>query len=180
MITTPTPRSVKNQAPNSRGKCGCNSTSAWLSGGLSVVGGLAAGAAVMYLLDPDRGGKRHTSLARKVTDTVRGATKAAGSAWEHAGGAKRRLRERLHHGVEAIGERAGRFGGRLAGVGSKATSEVAGLRERIGRLLGIRERREWYHVSGPVELMSAIGLVGLGASLVYFFRSTGGRSAGSD
>jgi hypothetical protein len=75
----------------------CSSKSGWLSGLLSLAGGVGLGAGLLYLMDPDQGAKRRRQIAR-------GASGLASSAREYAG--------------EGYGAVSGTVGSLLGSVGS--------------------------------------------------------------
>lgn len=73
---------------------------------IALVGGLGLGAALMYLFDPDRGGRRRAVIREKAED-------AASKAGEYAETVSRDLRNRAH---EVVAEAKGIFKGNPSDV----------------------------------------------------------------
>jgi len=93
-----------------------------LSSALALAGGLATGAGLMYLLDPDLGSRRRERAKRRLgRATHRAAVSARESAQELGDRARAALNGKSRHGLHLPRSRAGKVA-----VGTLAAAALAG------------------------------------------------------
>jgi len=88
-----------------------------LESGLSLVGGAALGAALMYLLDPDAGRRRREELTDSASNALSGTGEALSSTWE------------------TVAERARNVGGALAGHAQHLSDNASHLAGHASKLI---------------------------------------------
>jgi uncharacterized membrane protein/gas vesicle protein len=138
-----------------------------------LVGGAAAGAILMYLLDPDRGRDRRTAGTDKIRGLGRQTTHALGSALHSAGNRLGSVVEdagqRVSHVAESVADRTrelaehvrpdhpagARLGDSLARMGHSASDRLGESVNRIGASVG-----RWSPGLGGPTMMGS-GLLGL-------------------
>ena len=155
-----------------------NSCRTGMMSGLSLVGGLAIGAGLMYLLDPEEGEKRR----KTVRNLAGGAMSASGSAlqsgweklretagrlYEAAGEGAGAFREKLSEGAEYVADN--RYARRLSKSARRASGEAS---DRFGYLL--HGRRHYGLESGLSQGMAAVACLALGVGAMYFLDPTDG------
>ncbi|MFK3737057.1 SRPBCC family protein [Massilia sp. TN1-12] len=111
------------------------------------LGGAAAGALLMYMLDPDRGGARRARSAAAVRGAGTRTSQALGHAWhgagERLGAAGERLRGTVRQAAADVREavRPDGAGGRLLdGAGARMAHDAQHGMERIGDATGAPDR----------------------------------------
>lgn len=140
----------------------CSSSSGWLSGLLSLVGGVGIGAGLLYLLDPDKGQKRRNQILSSASDL-------ASSAKDYAGDA-----------LGGIGSKVGNLLGsardyasdKLHGVSDYAHDRAHDVRDYAQRQVFGETRAE--HRLGVT--ICALSSMALGAALMYAFDPASGKN----
>jgi gas vesicle protein len=166
---------------------------------VSGIGGLAIGAALMYLFDPQVGQKRREKVreaAHSAVDASTGAlsslasgvTTAASGVSEQVG----ELTDRLHHLGDTRDEYTGRIGSAYRGIrgsvgdyledlADKARSQFRGAsrsaRQYSKSLPTVQmTSRESEGFSGTTTAVSAVGALAVGCAAMYFLDPRQGRS----
>jgi len=125
-------------------------------GGLSLLGGLGVGAALMYLLDPEKGADRRARLRQTAGDTL----SATG--------------EVLGNTVSALSSRASNLGSRAVDVASDYIQRGKEyLPEAEDYLPDMRKEDEGFSTTS--FLLTAVGCCAAGAALMFLFDPSQGR-----
>ena len=140
--------------------------------GLSILGGLAVGAGLMYLLDPDEGPDRRKTVGNIASGAISTGGSALSSGWD-------KLKDTAARVYEAASEGAGAFRDKLsdgadyamdnqyARRASKAARRAHG--EASDRLGYLWHGRENYGLrSGTGQGLAAIGILAAGVGAMYF------------
>jgi len=168
----------------------------WIEVTTSMVGGAGIGAALMYLLDPERGDHRREELREMAHHAVQAANvtlgageEALGEAWEDASGRARgwgqrisrqaqRARARLmHHAADAqsaAGDWMDDAHDRARGYGRDASNSARGYARqaskyasRAGSYLPYHEES---HVGSAIGITAGVvGALALGAGIMFLF-----------
>jgi hypothetical protein len=160
------------------------SSSSWLTGLMSLAGGVGIGAGLLYLLDPEEGERRRRNImggARNMGHNLAGtASDWLTSAGDYASDTAHGARKATRHSAEeaggmiggALSSVRGFVGDKLSGVSDYASGryeESKGyLQDRLGR-----ETRLEHRISMGVCALSSMAV---GAALMYVFDPTMGRS----
>jgi len=139
-----------------------SSSSGWLAGLLSMVGGVGLGAGLLYLLDPDKGQKRRNQILSSASDLASTAKDYAGDAFGSIGskvgdalGSARDYASEKMHGMR------GYASDRADDVRAYAQKQVFG------------ESREQHRVGVTICALSSMAL---GAALMYAFDPNSGKN----
>jgi len=142
------------------------SSSGWLAGLLSMVGGVGIGAGLLYLLDPDKGQKRRNQILSSASDLASSAKDYAGDAFGSIGskvgdalGSARDYASEKMHGVS--GYARDRADDVAHGVRAYAQKQVFG------------ETRAEHRVGVTICALSSMAL---GAALMYAFDPASGKN----
>jgi len=140
--------------------------------GLSILGGLAIGAGLMYLLDPDEGADRRKTVGNLASGAISTSGSALSSGWD-------RLKDTAGRVYDAASEGAGAFRDKLsdgadyvsdnkyAKRASKAARRAQDqASDRLGYLWHGRESHGLE--SGTSQGVAAIGILALGVGAMYF------------
>ena len=165
-----------------------SSSSAWLTGLMSLAGGVGLGAGLLYLLDPDEGEKRRRNISRgarnfghNIAETASDWLTSAGDyASDTAHGASKSTRRMAHRGADeatgmiggALSTVRGFVGDKLSGVSDYASEKYEGTKGYFQDRLG-RETQVEHRVSMGICALSSMAI---GAALMYVFDPTMGRS----
>jgi len=166
----------------------CSTSSSWLTGLMSLAGGIGIGAGLLYLLDPESGEKRRRNimsgarhlgenLSETASDWLTSAGDYAGDTARSAHKSTRRFaRDRAD---EASGMMSGALGSvrdfvgdKFGGVGDYASEKYEDAKGYLQDRLG-RETRMEHRVGVSICALSSMAL---GAALMYVFDPTMGRS----
>jgi osmotically-inducible protein OsmY len=140
--------------------------------GLSLVGGLAIGAGLMYLLDPDEGPDRRKTVGNLASGALSASGSALSSGWEKLRDTAGRLyeaasegagtfRDRLSEGAEYVSDN--RYANRLSKSARRASDEAS---SRLGYLM--HGRRNYGLESGISQGAAALACLALGVGAMYF------------
>lgn len=137
------------------------SGSGWLSGLISVVGGVGIGAGLLYLLDPDKGQKRRSRI-------MHGAADLASSAKDYAGDALGSVGSKVGSALGAARDYASdKFSG-VSGYASDRMDDARAFAQK--QVFG--ETRAEHRVGVTICALSSMAL---GAALMYAFDPQAGR-----
>jgi len=167
------------------------SSSAWLSGLMSLAGGVGIGAGLLYLLDPEQGEKRRRNIAsgaRSLGSNIAGSTSdwltsAGDYASDTASSANRSARRMASRGADeaggmlsgiggALGSVRGFVGDKLGGVSDYASDRYENAKGYLQDQL-CEETRMQHRVNVGICALSSMAL---GAALMYVFDPTMGSS----
>jgi len=140
----------------------CSSSSGWLSGLLSLVGGVGIGAGLLYLLDPDKGEKRRNQILSSASDM-------ASSAKDYAGDALGGIGSKVG---SLIGSARDYASDKMHGVSDYASDSAKGVRDFAQRQV-FGETRSEHRVGVTICALSSMAL---GAALMYAFDPASGKS----
>jgi hypothetical protein len=157
---------------------------------LMLLGAAGLGVGLMYVLDPEHGQRRREALAGKahnalsstgeaVGSTIHGASDSARSFAKKVSGYAHHLADHLHeeaHDAMASGEHAAR---EYVSRAQKRASEIPhGLMDRAGSFMSRHHKEpERSAVTLATEITAAtVGLIGLGAGLMYVLDPAKGRA----
>jgi hypothetical protein len=164
------------------------SSSAWLSGLMSLAGGVGIGAGLLYLLDPEQGEKRRREIAsgaRNLGSNIAGTasdwlTSAGDYASDTARSAGKSTRQMASRGAD---EASGMLGGALSSVRGFVGEKLGGVSDYAsGRYENAKgylqdqmcaETRTQHRVSVGIWALSSMAM---GAALMYVFDPTMGSS----
>src|ERR1700722_3511743 len=97
-------------------------------GSVMMIAGIGAGAALMYLFDPERGGRRRRQIASSAANLASGAGDAASKAWQqvaqHARSVEQTLADQAAHLAGAVRDPADQVSGGIE-TGSTGAHEAA-------------------------------------------------------
>jgi len=172
----------------SNGSESCNRSKGWLSGLLTLAGGVGVGAGLLYLLDPDKGAKRRKNI-------MRGASEFADSAREYAGDAYDSLGGTIGGALSSVGQFASeKFGAardyagdKLSAMGDYASSTTHGATkgvrgyasDRYNDALAYAQKKVFGETRAEHRLgvtVCALSSMALGAALMYAFDPQAGRN----
>jgi gas vesicle protein len=166
--------------------------------GLSLLGGAVAGAALMYLLDPERGEARRHGLASRAgealstlgetaNESLHGMSGVAGSAWSSiasqaaalASAIGQHTSEAAASGMESASGAADTARSTMGGLADSAMSSAQDIYDSARNRFGFTpEPSMAAKVAGvatrPAVAMSATSAILLGAAAVYFLDPTHG------
>jgi len=140
----------------------CSTSSGWLTGLLSMVGGVGIGAGLLYLLDPDKGEKRRSQILSSASDM-------ASSAKDYAGDALGGIGSKVS---SLIGSARDYAGEKLHGVSDYANDRAKDVRDYAQRQV-FGETRAEHRVGVTICALSSMAL---GAALMYAFDPASGKS----
>lgn len=161
-----------------------SSSSGWLTGLLSLAGGVGLGAGLLYLMDPDEGAKRRRQI-------MRGASGLASSARDYAGDSYNSLSSAIGNALssaggyasDAYGSARDYAGQKLHNVGNFASSTAGGLRgyarDRMDDAHAYAERQVFGETHAEHRLhmtVCALSSMALGAALMYALDPQSGRN----
>jgi len=166
----------------------CSRSSSWLTGLMSLAGGIGIGAGLLYLLDPEMGQKRRRNImsgARHMGENLAGTasdwlTSAGDYAGETAKSARKSTRRFARDRAdEASGMMSGALGSvrdfvgdKFGGVSDYASGKYEDAKGYLQDRLG-RETRMEHRIGVSICALSSMAL---GAALMYVFDPTMGRS----
>jgi hypothetical protein len=143
-----------------------------MASGLSLLGGLAIGAGLMYLLDPEEGADRRKTVGSLASGAISSSGSALSGGWDKLKDAAARVydaasegagafKDRLSDGAEYVTDN--RYAKRMSKSARRAGGEAS---DRLGYLWHGRE----YHglESGTSQGVAAIGILALGVGAMYF------------
>jgi len=146
-----------------------------LTAALGIASGVAIGAGVMYLLDPNQGAERRHQLAQKASDTAQTAWDAVS---EHAADAG----ERLSDAFPAAGEKLKKQFGHASDTADDARSAASGwmrsARARLSDKVDQLNPFERHTIAPAAVAATSAGLAALaiGASAMWLFDPDRGRA----
>jgi len=171
-----------------------------LESGLSLVGGAALGAALMYLLDPDAGRRRREELTDSASNALSGTGEALSSTWEtvaerarNVGGALAGHAQHLSDNASHLAGHASKLIDRAGNVTSDSADTVSGWGQGLARqarhltsALGNRTRSLRSSAANAIDsedrgpsvtgyTATALGACGLGLGLMYLLDPQKGR-----
>lgn len=166
----------------------CSTSSAWLSGLMSLAGGIGIGAGLLYLLDPEQGEKRRRNIAsgarsmgHNLAETASDWLSSAGDyASDTASGASKSARRMASRGADeasgmlggAMSSVRGFLGDKLGGVSDYASDKYENARAYMQeQICGETAAQHRLNVG-----LCAISSMALGAALMYVFDPTMGSS----
>jgi len=178
--------------------CGSRSSSGWLSGILSLAGGVGLGAGLLYLLDPDQGAKRRKYIAKRasglassvgdyagesydsLSSTIGNALSSAGHyASEKFGAARDYAGEKLGAVGEYASDKYGAMSDYASGAASHATRGARGYaKDRYDDALAYAQKQVFGETRAEHRLgvtICALSSMALGAALMYAFDPQSGR-----
>jgi hypothetical protein len=178
--------------------CGSRSSSGWLSGILSLAGGVGLGAGLLYLLDPDQGAKRRKYIAKRasglassvgdyagesyesLSGTIGNALSTAGHyASEKFGAARDYAGEKLGAVGEYASDKYGSMSDYASGAASHATGGMRGYaKDRYADALAYAQKQVFGETRAEHRLgvtICALSSMALGAALMYAFDPQSGR-----
>jgi len=190
------PRTAAGNRPASSacGSCGFGSTA------LTLLGGLGVGAAVVYMLDPDKGADRRHWVADRAGSTLRGATNTFRGAGDTLGSAWNAVAETVADKAHVVADRARQWGSNVVShaprlpdvdldrakrnVRDTAYGAGRGVKNLAANVSGnVRgwfapppPKQEWYHFSAASEVLGVLGLVALGGAAMCLFDPQLGRA----
>src|SRR5437016_1537533 len=147
--------------------------------GLSLLGGMALGAGLMYLLDPDEGSDRRKTVGNLASGAISASGSALQSGWD-------KLKDTASRVYDAASEGAGAFKDKLSegaeyvtdnrytrniSKSARRTSDEAS--DRLGYLFG--GRRSYGLESGTRQGLTAIGFLALGVGAMYLLDPVDGE-----
>jgi hypothetical protein len=162
----------------------CSTSSSWMTGLMSLAGGIGIGAGLLYLLDPETGEKRRRNIvsgARHLGENLAGtASDWLSSAGDYAGdtaksarkSTRRFARDRADEASGMVSSVRDFVGDKLSGVSDYASEKYEGAKGYLQDRLG-RETRAEHRISVSICALSSMAL---GAALMYVFDPTMGRS----
>jgi hypothetical protein len=168
----------------SNGSESCNRSKGWLSGLLTLAGGVGVGAGLLYLLDPDKGAKRRKQI-------MKGASHFADSAREYAGDAYDSLGGTIGSALSSVGQFASdKFGAardyageKLSAMGDYASGATSGARgyarDKYDDALAYAQKKVFGETRAEHRLgvtVCALSSMALGAALMYAFDPKSGRN----
>jgi hypothetical protein len=151
----------------------------YIESGISLIGGIGIGAALMYLFDPETGTTRRSYLREAAADALERAGETAGSAYESLSestsglreGAISRLRDYVPSGRETSSA-LGRVRKSLSRTGSGWADRGRDLAERGRQYIpGLRDESP----SPATLVLTAFGCCAVGAALMFVMDPTAGR-----
>jgi ElaB/YqjD/DUF883 family membrane-anchored ribosome-binding protein len=160
-----------------------SSSSGWLTGLLSLAGGVGLGAGLLYLMDPDQGAKRRRRI-------MSGASGLASSARDYAGEGYNSLSSAIGNALSSAGGYASDkyasardyAGEKLHNVGNFASSTTGGLsgyaRDRMDDARAYAQRQVFGETHAEHRLhmtVCALSSMALGAALMYALDPQSGR-----
>jgi hypothetical protein len=150
-----------------------------LMSGMSLLGGLAIGAGLMYLLDPDEGADRRRTVGNLASGAMSASGSALSSGWDKVKDTAGRFYDAASEGAGAFKDRlsdgAGyvtdnRYARRLSKSARSASDEAS---DRFGYLL--RGRQHYGLESGMSQGMAAAACLALGVGAMYFLDPVDGE-----
>lgn len=175
--------------------CGSRSSSGWLSGILSLAGGVGLGAGLLYLLDPDQGAKRRKMIARRASDLASSARDYAGESYDSLSGTiGDALSSAGHYASEKFGAARDYAGEKLGAAGDYASDKYGAMsdyasgasrgargyaRDRYGDALAFAQKQVFGETRAEHRLgvtICALSSMALGAALMYAFDPASGRN----
>ncbi|HEV8377988.1 MAG TPA: BON domain-containing protein, partial [Tepidisphaeraceae bacterium] len=143
-----------------------------LTTGLSLLGGAALGAGLMYLLDPDEGADRRRTVGNLASGAISASGSALQSGWEKLRDTAGRLydaasegagafKEKLAEGAEYVTDN--RYAKRVSKSARRARDEAS---DRFGYL--VRGRRSYGLESGLSQGLAAAACLAIGVGAMYF------------
>jgi len=179
---------------NSSSDCGSRSSSGWLSGLLSLAGGVGLGAGLLYLLDPDQGAKRRKMIARRAGGLASSARDYAGESYDSLSGtigsalstAGQYASEKFGAARDYAGEKLGAVGdyasdkyGAMSNYASGATRGARGYaQDRYDDARAFAQKQVFGETHAEHRLgvtICALSSMALGAALMYAFDPQSGR-----
>jgi hypothetical protein len=150
-----------------------SSSSAWLSGLMSLAGGVGLGAGLLYLLDPDKGEKRRRRMMSGAANLASSAREYAGEALGGVGSKVGEMfgtaREYAGESMSGLGSYAGK---KMRGVSDYASEKVDDARQyAVEKLAG--ETRAEHRINMSICALSSMAL---GAAVMYMFDPASGRN----
>jgi hypothetical protein len=174
--------------------CGSRSSSGWLSGLLSLAGGVGLGAGLLYLLDPDQGAKRRKYIAKRASGLASSARDYAGesydslsstigsalsSAGQYASEKFGTARDYAGEKLGAVGEYASNKYGAMSDYASGATRGMRGYaQDRYDDARAYAQKQVFGETHAEHRLgvtICALSSMALGAALMYAFDPQSGR-----
>jgi gas vesicle protein len=155
-------------------ECRSHRTRGGVANLMSLVGGTALGAAIMYLFDPEAGRERREHLGETTGHAVHEAGEALGSTWDtvstRASGAARALAGRAQEMTEDAADTASDWGDRARRKGRKVASNwLDTARDYVPSF-----HRESSVPTAAAIGASALGCLAIGAGAMYLFDPTRG------
>jgi len=143
-----------------------------MKSGLSLLGGLAIGAGLMYLLDPEEGADRRKTVGNLASGAMSASGSALSSSWDKLKDTASRVydatsegagafRDRLSEGADYVADN--RYAKRFSKSARRASGEAS---DRLGYLWHGREHHGLE--SGTSQGLAAIGILALGVGAMYF------------
>lgn len=137
--------------------------------------GASLGALLMYLFDPDKGAKRREHLSEMTGEALEGTGKAIGTGWDTL---RSKADEYGHIAAERVGEWGGGMSRHTSDLGKKGRKIARDTSHRLGSFV-----RSHHDVgaerlglkSDLSQVVAAVGLLALGAGLMYVFDPIAGR-----
>jgi len=149
-----------------------------MASGLSLLGGLALGAGLMYLLDPDEGPDRRKTVGNLAGGAMSASGSALSSGWEKLKDSAGRLYDAASEGAGAFKDKLSdgadyvadnRYAKRISKSARRASDETS---DRLGYLW--RGRDHHGLESGTSQGVAAIACLALGVGAMYFLDSNDG------
>jgi len=149
-----------------------------MTSGLSLLGGLAIGAGLMYLLDPDEGADRRKTVGNLAGGAMSASGSALSSGWETLKDTAGRLydaasegagafKDKLSDGAEYVSDN--RYSKRISKSARRASNEAS---DRLGYLW--RGRDHHGLESGTSQGLAAVACLALGVGAMYFLDANDG------
>jgi hypothetical protein len=149
-----------------------------MKSGLSLLGGLAIGAGLMYLLDPDEGSDRRKTVGNLASGAISTSGSALQSGWEKlrdtagrlyeaAGEGAGAFKDKLSEGAEYVTDN--RYAKKISKSARRASDEAS---NRLGYLWHGRENHGLE--SGISQGAAALACLALGVGAMYFLDPTDG------
>lgn len=167
----------------------CNrSSKGWLSGFLTLAGGVGLGAGLLYLLDPDKGAKRRNQIVKGAYGLADSAREYAGDAYDSVGGSiGSALSSVGHFASEKFGAAREYAGDKLSALGDYASSSASGAtkgvrgyaRDKYDDALAYAQKKVFGETRAEHRLgvtVCALSSMALGAALMYAFDPKSGRN----
>jgi len=166
----------------------CSTSSAWLSGLMSLAGGIGIGAGLLYLLDPEQGERRRQNIAsraRGMGNSLAGTasdwlTSAGDYASDTARGASKSARRMASRGADEAG---GMLGGAMDSVRGFVSDKLGGVSDYASDKYENARAYMQEQVCGETAArhrlnvgLCAISSLALGAALMYVFDPSMGSS----
>src|SRR5712671_5999198 len=157
-----------------------SSSSGWITGLVSLAGGVGIGAGLLYLLDPDKGAKRRQQILEGASGL---ASSAKGYAGETFGNVRSAVGSALSSARDYAGEKLGgaRDSARdyasdaMSDAGSYASKQMRRAQRQARDFIDRQTFGETHSEHRMGVTICALGSMALGAALMYTFDPTLGR-----